>query len=486
MEDTVSGLGIFKSFRGKYKELCGKDIPFYMNDGFLTGFFSDGDEDECDTEYRSECEYGEDTINFQDILFLIWYLVWVNCLDAGLVFPQNLKILLMAYKIFDLLCAAYENAPSNAEYGKVFSRIPIHADPAYLRAFCFQFASGNYLYGPDILQRFESYKNNTKDDAVSSDMPNHTYEYLNKAVFSLKSRSRLLTLDIFEITDRIARYHPFYQPDRFRIDSNSFIFSVFKVLAVNEDWVKLEHVGTGCIIDVVASSFPDMTNIKLHHQIACGVLKKDTYWYFCSIMIALQRDIDTFTVDSEQATAYKCRMDEQAAQLLQSILQSMYKTFIELYGKNMLFLPRQEAEKVTGAFFAVHNAKLKAEKDCGALQEQDLPNPVFEDIHISDAENVTVYFNPKSGFELYSNIADTMEVEGNPFFAAFSEDVVFKLIYDSDFSTEFCHEIISLLLQKDTLKDSTQYKGLTFDDFDFFKRFCNPDSYKSPPHIFLV
>ena len=149
LEDVVSGLGIFKSFQKKHKELYNTHIPFYTRAPFFPEDFEGKERDES----VPDCDYEEDTINFQDVRFLIWYITCVNYVDSGIVFPQNLKILFMAYKVFDLLSKEYDNAPSNTEYAKLFAGIPEHADPIWIRKFCFNIVSRNYLYGPDILKR---------------------------------------------------------------------------------------------------------------------------------------------------------------------------------------------------------------------------------------------------------------------------------------------------------------------------------------------
>ncbi|WP_420832875.1 DUF3843 family protein [Treponema putidum] len=220
LEDVVSGLGIFKSFRKKHKELYNTHIPFCTRDSFFPEDF-EGEYGEVSTQ---DCDYEEDNINFQDVRFLIWYITCVNYAVSGVVFPQNLKILFMAYKVFDLLSKEYDNAPSNTEYAKLFAGIPEHADPIWMRSFCFNIASRNYLYGPDILKRFEKYTENDKKNAESFNMSQHMYHYLGEKVFSLKVRSRLLVLNIFEITDSIACHHSSYNSELFKIDPDYFVF----------------------------------------------------------------------------------------------------------------------------------------------------------------------------------------------------------------------------------------------------------------------
>jgi hypothetical protein len=482
LEDTVSGLGIFKSFREKHKELYDTCIPFYTR----APFFMEDFEDECkdDDEHESHRDYEEDTINFQDVLFLIWYIVCVHYADSGIIFPQNLKILLMGYKIFDVLYMEYEDAPSNIEYAKLFAHIPEQADPIWMRKFCFNIASRNYLYGPDIVKRFEKYTENDKKGAQSINMSQSMYHYLSETVFSLEVRSRLLALDIFEITDRIARCHPSYHSELFKIDPYYFVFSTFKIIAVHETEVELEHTATGCVIAVELSSFTDMRPIEPQQYVSLGVLKKGTQWYFCGILIAHTGISESSSKNEMQKSREKCRLDQAAEQSRTDMVQNMHKAFVELYGRELVFLTPQEAGTFTGKFFRAYNDKIAAEKKPDELK--DCPEPIFNDLNFSEAKNVTVYFNPKSGIELYPNIASDIKAEDNPFFESLSEDALFALVYQPDYSTEFYHEIIKLLLLKNSLRDTERYNRFTFGEFDFLKRFYSTKGYKSESNMYSV
>ncbi|MGI5065371.1 hypothetical protein [Treponema putidum] len=214
------------------------------------------------------------------------------------------------------------------------------------------------------------------------------------------------------------------------------------------------------------------------------MLKKDKQWYFCGMMIAHTCVPEFSSSGGMKASREKCRLDKAAEESTSDMLQNMYKTFIELYGQELVFLTPQESEKFTGKFFSGYNDKIVAEKGTDKLKA--LPTPIFDELNFSDTENLVVYFNQKSGIELYPNIALDIKAEGNPFFEKLSEDVLFALVYNSDYSTEFYHEIIKLLLLKNSLKDIELYNQFNFDEFDFLKRFYSSNGYKSEPHMYFV
>ncbi len=162
----------------------------------------------------------------------------------------------------------------------------------------------------------------------------------------------------------------------------------------------------------------------------------------------------------------------------------MHKVFRELHGQNLLFLTPQEAEKTTGQFFRMHTDKMRAEKNMERLK--NYPDFTFSAHMLADSDNMIVYFNPKSGIELYPHIAQSIKAENNPFFEAVSEDILFELVYNVDFSTEFYHEIMQLLVSNKSLQDVDVYDWFTLDDFDFLKRFYSPMSYKSKPNMHIV
>ena len=184
LEDIVSDLGIFKSFRDKHKELYASMLPFYA----------------------SEDDYAEDTINYSDIRFLVWYIASLHILGEALLFPSGGRITVLADIIYDILEEAYSDAPINTAYTEIFDSLE-NVEPAVLRSVCFKIAKSNYLYGPDIISRFQSYIDENRDFIQRDGAYASKYAYLFEVLFSFKVRSHLLSMDIFEIAGRLAMHH---------------------------------------------------------------------------------------------------------------------------------------------------------------------------------------------------------------------------------------------------------------------------------------
>lgn len=131
---------------------------------------------------------------------------------------------------------------------------------------------------------------------------------------------------------------------------------------MHETEVELEHSATGCIIAVELSSFSDMRAIQPQRYVSLGVLKKDTQWYFCGILIGHSEVSASSSKNGMQESREHCRLDKVAEQSMSDMLQNMHEGFVELYGRELVFLSPQEAGKFTGKFFRAYNDKIAAEK----------------------------------------------------------------------------------------------------------------------------
>lgn len=101
LEDVISNLGLWNSFRSEHRHLYGTSLPFYP-----TG-----------------SDYLDEEINEEDIRFLIWN-TWQKALyPHPYIHPHDEQILRLSEAFYPILCKAYEEAPENellADYFHTF------------------------------------------------------------------------------------------------------------------------------------------------------------------------------------------------------------------------------------------------------------------------------------------------------------------------------------------------------------------------------
>lgn len=92
-EDVISGLNIWRSFIGTYKEMYGKYLPFYEPDD----------------------HYYDDEVNYEDVRFLLWhYTQQYHGLRKGtFVNPDNPANEATARLVYQLFCDEWTTAPEN-------------------------------------------------------------------------------------------------------------------------------------------------------------------------------------------------------------------------------------------------------------------------------------------------------------------------------------------------------------------------------------
>ena len=99
LEDTISELGLWSSFRRKHKELYGTALPFWP----------------------TEKDYIEDEINETDLRFIIWNTWEKACYPHPYINPNNEQIKKLAHSFYHMLSSVYETAPENEKLKGYFT-----------------------------------------------------------------------------------------------------------------------------------------------------------------------------------------------------------------------------------------------------------------------------------------------------------------------------------------------------------------------------
>lgn len=99
LEDIISGLNLWNSFRNEHRKLYGKSLPFYTE----------------------ENDYEDNEPNYSDICFIIWN-TWQKALfNHEYINPLDSRITTLAKRLFEIVAEAYEEAPENEILENYFS-----------------------------------------------------------------------------------------------------------------------------------------------------------------------------------------------------------------------------------------------------------------------------------------------------------------------------------------------------------------------------
>jgi len=100
-------------------------------------------------------------------------------------------------------------------------------------------------------------------------------------------------------------------------------------------------------------------------------------------------------------------------------------------------------------------------------------------------ENLTIFFNPRVGMEFFTDIAQCISTEDNPYFDKTSETNIEDLILDERISSDF---IFFLIDNKMIEIEPTSGKGgfhYVWANCDFLLRYWKKERYVSEPKLFL-
>lgn len=126
-EDVISGVGLWRAFVDKHKELYGKYLPFF----------------EVDEE-----DYYLDEINREDLQFLIW-MCRMRFREETFFNPENWGIEELASQLYDVLDAEFEEAPINMKLKEHLFDPQIFDDLMLVKNWCIWMLDKSYLTAQD-------------------------------------------------------------------------------------------------------------------------------------------------------------------------------------------------------------------------------------------------------------------------------------------------------------------------------------------------
>ena len=135
-EDVISGLGIWRAFITKYKELFGKYLPFYTPDD----------------------HYYDDEVNYEDVRFLLWHFTqqYHGFKKGTFVSPDNPANESTSLLIYNMFCDEWTTAPDNPRMKMFFDKQTRYDNQEKYEPLLFWFHYHSYLF-PDANRELTEY-----------------------------------------------------------------------------------------------------------------------------------------------------------------------------------------------------------------------------------------------------------------------------------------------------------------------------------------
>lgn len=137
-EDVISGLNIWRAFIIAYKEMYGKQLPFYTPDH----------------------HYYDDEVNYEDIRLLLWHYTqqYHGVRKSTFVNPDNEANGETARLIYDLFCHEWTTAPENEQMQKFFAPETRYDTTEKYNELLYWFHYNSYLLTDSKVEMTETFK----------------------------------------------------------------------------------------------------------------------------------------------------------------------------------------------------------------------------------------------------------------------------------------------------------------------------------------
>lgn len=457
-EDIISQTNIWKAFNTKHYELYNTFVTFQNTE-----------------------EYFEEEINLDDIHFLIWYFVSIKN-ENSLISPYNAYIIDIVGDIYDVFDKNYDYAPENETLKETYFLNPNETDYYIVRDFIEKVFLCNYLIVADISKRL-----NNQIEAASLNPKDRHYNqviYALKDEFLLETKSKLLALGANEWAALVLGKEHNLNKDLLNISKKIFGKFLFKN-KIDSKYIYIEHIASSKKFNLLKTSYDGYKDLADDDILTMGIIKWQNEWWFSGISMISPFDANVIldekdSIESRHAVSF---LEDQKS--VKENLRKQSDAFLS-YNNNspVAFLKKEEISDFTTNFFDYYNNTLNLNKKVRQKAEERVKKKGYlstnNDAKLdfeNDFEMAIIYFNPKSGIEIYFQICSVLDVKSNPYFDKkdFLNENLGLLINDF-YSTEFvnyCYDIN---------KDKVNYLQMfSANELDVLLRFFKNNNYKTIP-----
>lgn len=217
-EDVISGVGLWRAFVDKHKELYGKYLPFF----------------EIDEE-----DYYLDEINQEDVQFLIW-MCRMRFREETFFNPENWAIEELASSLYAVLDAEFEEAPINSKLKEDLFDPLIFGDLMLVKDWCIWMLDNSYLTAQD--QSVPSYLEQIEEELISiyGSGNDRTATYVAYSIASISMKIGPLALTVPEWLSQLLKIQEMDVESQLVADLESLPINLYLLKEFDDENIYLE------------------------------------------------------------------------------------------------------------------------------------------------------------------------------------------------------------------------------------------------------
>jgi hypothetical protein len=459
LEDVIANAGIFAAFRAIHKELYNQFLPF--------------NEDENLTDY-----YPED-INSEDIAVLTW-LFFSERNPHLFIDPHGRLIQLVTDLAYAILEEHYEVAPEN---DKLKSEYVLDEAANYfeVRNFIEKLVATNYLtageYNTNLnhlmhvaeLGRYQ-HDQNQLQQMIYRVRDNHFNNY-RLHLFALKSSEFAAEV--------LGKDHSLYHTVK---TLGNRINSFFEYVKTDEHYVHVKHIGTKIAFKVFKDSIQQFVEPTEALSFYMEIVPWKDAWNLSGIMTVVNQEEVNFDLPEQYEATYRIEAmhgKDKSLKRTEKQLKDMGKLFQSEQKAAVAFMEGKEVKEFATDFFKKYQQKYPSK------EESPLPE---SNLDLADDARVTVFFNPKTGLEVFGGIEEFFPIKNNSFISMDDETdppyarYFLNLLVEDFFPSELPKYYVNLFKAE---VDKQFFFPVTDTVLDFFLRFYKRGTYFLGPFPLL-
>ncbi len=459
LEDVIAKTGIFSAFRTIHTELYNQLLPFYTDDAL--------------TDY-----YAED-INSEDIAVLTW-LFFSERNPHLFIDPRGRLIQLITDLAYSILEEHYEVAPENE---KLKLEYVLEEGASYfdVRNFIEKLVATNYLTAGEYNTNL-----NHLMQVAEIGRYQHDQNQLQQMIYRVRDnhfnnyRLHLFALKASEfVAEVIGKEHALY---RIVKTLGNRINSFFEYVKTDELYVHVKHIGTKTPFKIFKDSIQQFVEPTETLSFYMEIVPWKDAWNLSGIMTVVNPDEVNFDLPEQYEMTYRIEAlngKDKSLKKTEKQLKDMGKLFQAEHKAAVAFMEGKEVKEFATDFFKKYQQKYPSK------EESPLPE---SNLDLTEDAKVTVFFNPKTGLEVFGGIEEFFPLDTNSFIVKDSEEELpyaryfLNLLVEDFFPSELPKYYINLFKAE---VDKQFFFPVNDKVLDFFLRFYKRGTYFLGPFPLL-
>ncbi|WP_294187038.1 DUF3843 family protein [uncultured Sphingobacterium sp.] len=459
LEDVIAKTGIFAAFRTIHTELYNQLLPFY-SDNDLTDY------------------YAED-INSEDIAVLTW-LFFSERNPHLFIDPRGRLIQLVTDLAYSILEEHYEVAPENEKL-KLEYVLDERANYFEVRNFIEKLVATNYLTAGEYNTNL-----NHLMQVAEIGRYQHDQNQLQQMIYRVRDnhfnnyRLHLFALKASEfVAEVVGKEHALY---RIVKTLGNRINSFFEYVKTDELYVHVKHIGTKTPFKIFKDSIQQFVEPTETLSFYMEIVPWKDAWNLSGIMTVVNPNEVNFDLPEQYEMTYRIEAlngKDKSLKKTEKQLKDMGKLFQAEHKAAVAFMEGKEVKEFATDFFKKYQQKYPSK------EESPLPE---SNLDLTEDAKVTVFFNPKTGLEVFGGIEEFFPLDNNNFVEKDNQNEVpfaryfLNLLVEDFFPSELPKYYINLFKAE---VDKQFFFPVDNEVLDFFLRFYKRGTYYLGPFPLL-